>query len=94
MNHDLNRSTMTLDDEAAERVDKARDGLLTVLGMLSAGIPKEPTTDDIVGLTRLAASALRFRNVVRGEFIKSENGGQLPDGYNDKEGHFDPDTVH
>lgn len=93
MNHDLNRSTMTLDDEATDRVNKARDGLLTALGIMTAGIPKDPTTEDIVALTRLAASCVRFRNVVRAEFLKSENGGELPEGYDYKEGHFDP-IVH
>ena len=62
---DLNRSTITLDEEATERVEQARDALLSVLGMMSAHIPEKPTEDDILGPTRLAASAVRIRNVIR-----------------------------
>jgi hypothetical protein len=94
MNHDLNRSTMTLDDEAAERVEAAREGLLTAVGMMTAGIPKDPSPEDIVGLTRLAASCVRFRNVIRAEFIKHDPDLELPEGFNEAEGHYDPDTVH
>ena len=88
---DINRSTLTLSDEAADRVEQARDGLLTVLGMMTAHVPEEPTEEDIVGLTRLAASALRFRNVIRSCFYE----GQLPEGYNAEQGQYvDPETVH
>ena len=92
--HDLNRSTLTLDDEAAERVEQAREGLLTAIGMMTDGVPTQPTAEDIVGLTRLAASCVRFRNVIRAEFIKHDPDLELPEGFNYEEGHYDPDTVH
>lgn len=92
---DLFRSAQTLDGEGAERVETARDGLLTVLGMMSAHVPENPTPDDIVGLTRLAASAVRFRNVIRAEFIKHDPDLKLPEGYDYEQGHYiDEETVH
>lgn len=94
IHHDLNRSTLTLDDDAAERVNQARDGLLMAIGMMTAGIPNKPTAEDVVGLTRLAASCVRFRNVIRAEFIKHDPTAELPEGFNDEEGHYAPDTVH
>lgn len=88
---DISRSTVTLSDEAAERVEQAREALLTVLGMMTCHVPEEPTEDDIVGLTRLAASALRFRNVIRSCFYE----GDLPEGYNAEQGQYvEPETVH
>ena len=92
---DLFRSTVTLDEDAAERVEGARDGLLLALGMMSAHIPANPTPEDIVGLTRLAASAVRFRNVIRAEFIKHDPDLKLPEGYDYEQGQYvEPDTVH
>lgn len=92
---DMNRSTLTLDDEAAERVEQARDGLLMVLGMMSAHIPEKPTEDDILKLTRLAATAVRYRNVVRAEFIKHDPDLMLPEGYDYEQGQYvDDETVH
>ena len=93
MNHDLNRSTMTLDDESTDLVNNARDGLLTALGMMTSGIPKEPTEEDIVQLTRLVATCVRFRNIIRAQFIKHDPDSELPEGFNEAEGHYDP-IVH
>lgn len=93
LTQDMERSAMLLSDEARERVEQAREGLLFVLGSMSSHVPQEPTEEDIVTLTRLVATAVRFRNVIRAEFLK-DMGYELPSEYDEDQGPLDLETVH
>lgn len=67
---DLNRSAALLPVEDQQIIEKARHTLEESLGLLSSHVPKEPTADDIVHLTRLVATALMARNTIRECFLK------------------------
>jgi hypothetical protein len=76
----MHRSAQLLSVEHQDIVDNARALLEETLGRLSSHIPEEgkATTEDIVRLTRLVATALNARNTIRYCFLKGD-GYELDD---------------
>ena len=75
---DLHRSAALLPEADQETIKKARRTLEESLGLLSSHVPKEPTGDDIVHLTRLVATALLARNTIRECFLR-DMGYEMPE---------------
>ena len=89
MTMDLERDTDCLDDDAAERVHKARDAFLEVAGMLTCHVPSDASVENYADhVWMLCKSGMAFRNVIRAEFAKAD-GHELPPEFQRAE-----ETVH
>lgn len=86
---DLDRGTQALDEESADRVREAREGLLQTMGLLTYHVPPEPSMEHTEHVWKMCKAAVLFRNIVRAEFYRAD-GYEVPDAFKDaREG-----TVH